>query len=249
MARKRREKVDSGIYHIIIRGNNRQNIFYEDEDRLFFINRVHRYTKESGIELYSYCLMDNHVHFLIGKGNTGMALFVKKLACSYVYYFNHKYERTGHLFQGRYKSEPVETVEYFKTVYRYILHNPEKVKLGYYNEYKWSSFKIEDNCEVINHKFIIEVFGSDELRKQFLDLNSNDKCMEYISSYNSMKLHDDQLKIEFIKQLFSIDNVLLLNKDPRGIKKSRMILLKQCGLSVNQISRITGINRYFIRNA
>lgn len=69
-----------------------------------------------------------------------MSLLVQKIANSYVYYFNRKYDRSGHLFQGRFKSEPVLDDEYFKTVYRYILQNNEKAGLGKFDKYRWNSF-------------------------------------------------------------------------------------------------------------
>ena len=121
MARKPRKKSESQIYHIILRGNNRQDIFYNDTDRLFMLSRIEKYSEQTNIEIYAYCLMDNHIHLLVGKANPNLSKFVQKLATSYAMYFNRKYDRCGHLFQGRFKSEPVETDEYFQTVFRYIL--------------------------------------------------------------------------------------------------------------------------------
>ena len=121
MARKPRLYGESGFYHVILRGNNRQNLFNEDQDRLFFIKRIKKYSEELGIEVHAYCLINNHVHILIGNANKGMSLFVQKLANSYVFYFNRKYDRCGHLFQGRFKSEVILDDAQFKTVYRYIV--------------------------------------------------------------------------------------------------------------------------------
>ena len=107
MARKPRLYGSSGTYHVILRGNNKQNLFNDDSDRKFFLCRLRKYSKELGVVVYAYCLMNNHVHILIGNASFNMSLLIQKLANSYVYYFNRKYERCGHLFQGRYKSEPV----------------------------------------------------------------------------------------------------------------------------------------------
>ena len=79
MSRKPRKYGDTGIYHVILRGNNKQNLFYDDNDRFFFINRLIKYVDKSGIDLYAYCLMGNHVHLLIGKGNYVMSDFIKRL--------------------------------------------------------------------------------------------------------------------------------------------------------------------------
>ena len=129
MGRKARLYCESQVYHVIMRGNNKQNLFYEDSDRYLFIRRLKKYTEELQIDVYSYCLMSNHVHILIGKANMNMSKLIQKLATSYAMYFNRKYERSGHLFQGRYKSETVDSDEYFKTVTRYIIQNPIKANL------------------------------------------------------------------------------------------------------------------------
>ena len=136
MPRKSRKKSETQIYHVILRGNNRQDIFYNDADRLFMLNRIEKYSEQTCIELYAYCLMDNHIHLLVGKANPNLSKFVQKLATSYAMYFNRKYDRCGHLFHGRFKSEPVETDEYFQTVFRYILQNPEKAHICKFFQYK-----------------------------------------------------------------------------------------------------------------
>ena len=126
MSRKKRLFVPSGIYHVIIRGNDRQNIFIDDEDRKLLINRIKKYSDELNIDIYAYCLMNNHVHMLIGEANDKMSRFMLKLNTSYARLFNIKYERTCHLFQGRYLSSPIESDESFRKIIRYILKNPEK---------------------------------------------------------------------------------------------------------------------------
>ena len=82
MSRKPRQFVDSGIYHVILRGNNRQNLFIDETDRKFFIERLKKYSAELKIDVYAYCLMNNHVHILIGNGNDGMSLLIQKIANS-----------------------------------------------------------------------------------------------------------------------------------------------------------------------
>lgn len=249
MSRKPRKYGDTGIYHVILRGNNKQNLFYDDNDRFFFINRLIKYVDKSGIDLYAYCLMGNHVHLLIGKGNYVMSDFIKRLSCSYVYYFNHKYERTGHLFQGRYKSEPVETVDYFKTVYRYILKNPEKAGLCIWSSYRWSSI----NCsyvtnESINKCFLYEVFGDKTNVINFLNQHNNDICMDYDSS-ELKNYYDDELIILFIKQLFDNKNFVDIFICDSDKLKEKLRILKIIGISINQLSRITGIEKEIIKNA
>ena len=129
MPRVARIKSSTGIYHLITRGINQQNIFSFDDDYERLLNTLTRYCRKSACEIYAYCLMDNHIHLLLKEGQEPIATTMKKIGTSYVYYYNWQYNRKGHLFQDRYKSEPVEDDAYFLTVLRYIHLNPQKTEL------------------------------------------------------------------------------------------------------------------------
>ena len=141
MPRGPRKKSSSGIYHIMLRGINRQTIFEDDEDRIKFLETLKNYKDISKYQIYSYCLMDNHIHILMKEIEEPISTTIKRICASYVYWYNHKYERCGHLFQERFKSEIVETDGYFLTVLRYIHQNP--VKAGIIKsvaDSKWTSY-------------------------------------------------------------------------------------------------------------
>ena len=123
MPRHARELSNSGIYHIILRGINRQTIFNDDEDYQRFINTLKKYKTVSGYTLYAYCLMNNHIHILLRVGQEKLETILKRIAGSYVYWYNFKYNRIGHLFQDRFKSEPVDSDEYFLTVLKVTSKN------------------------------------------------------------------------------------------------------------------------------
>lgn len=125
MARQPRKKSDSGIYHIIMRGINRQNIFEDQEDYYKFIETIKQYKEISGYQIYAYCLMGNHVHLLLIVGNEPLEQIMRRICGSFVYWYNRKYQRTGNLFQDRFKSEPVDNDNYLLTVLRYIHQNLE----------------------------------------------------------------------------------------------------------------------------
>jgi putative transposase len=120
MPRNARKKSESAIYHIMLRGINKQTIFEDDEDKEKFIQT------SCGYNLYVYCLMSNHVHFLLKTNKEPLEKIMKRIGASYVYWYNWKYERIGHLFKDRFRSEPVEDDAYFLTVLRYIHQNPLK---------------------------------------------------------------------------------------------------------------------------
>src|SRR6266540_25731 len=124
MPRHAREKCESGIYHIILRGINRQSIFHDDEDYQRFIETMDRVKNPNKFELYGYCLMGNHVHILLHEQKDEIATIMKRVGVSYARWYNWKYDRVGHVFQDRYKSEVVEDERYLMSLLQYIHNNP-----------------------------------------------------------------------------------------------------------------------------
>ena len=126
MPRQQRKKSSSGYYHVMIRGNNRNAIFLDDEDKLKFIEILSQKKQDNAFFLYAFCLMDNHVHLMMQEGTGDIANVMKRINISYVYYFNQKYKKAGHLFQDRFKSEGIEDDKYVLSLIRYIHQNPLK---------------------------------------------------------------------------------------------------------------------------
>ena len=143
MPRKARKKSNLCINHVILRGVNQQIIFEDEYDYQQFIDilRYYKDEKKCSFNLYAYCLMDNHVHLLLEYTTVSLDEIMKRIEIKFVRWYNKRYRRIGHLFQERYKSEPVEDMEYLKIVFRYIHQNPlnagiEKVP----GAYPWSSY-------------------------------------------------------------------------------------------------------------
>ena len=123
MPRQGRIQSGTGVYHVMMRGINRQQIFESEEDNrhmLYILSNLHLQYSPEGTPLssptctiYAYCLMGNHFHLPIQERAWTIGEIIKSLASSYVYYFNKKYQRIGHLFQDRFKSEPVNDMNYF----------------------------------------------------------------------------------------------------------------------------------------
>lgn len=99
MPRQARKKSETGIYHIMVSGINHQTIFDDAEDCDKFINTMQQSKEKFAIELYGYCLMGNHVHLLL-KVKDSLALLMQSICSSFVYWYNCKYDRVGHLFRG-----------------------------------------------------------------------------------------------------------------------------------------------------
>ena len=157
MPRAAREKSESDVYHVMVRGIDRTNLFYDEEDRHEFLRRLKRYRDECGFAVYAWCLMSNHAHLLMKVDSNELAKAMKRLLLSYSHYFNTKYERIGYLFQDRYKSKPVHDDTYFLTVLRYIIRNPLEVGEDVAH---WTSF--HETCgggEIVDRDYVLGLFS------------------------------------------------------------------------------------------
>lgn len=249
MARVAREKSESGVYHVMLRGINKQIIFQDDEDKTRFLIALSSFKDSSNYELYAYCLMDNHIHILMKEIDDSISTAIKRISSSYVYWYNKKYDRCGHLFQERFKSEAVEGEGYLLTVLRYIHQNPVKAGIvDDISEYKWTSYNEYINKAVIvNVDYILGLFSPiyNKARDLFVDFNyeeNEEKCMDY---EDFIKLTDDQV-LKYISQL-GVKNVGEFEN--MGINKRNNLLreLKSIdGISLRQLSRITGFSKSLI---
>lgn len=123
MARCPRKKSYTKVYHIIIRGINKQDIFLDNQDLRKFRKEIKRVKEKYKFEIYAYAFMSNHIHLIIKDENENLELIMKSLTVSYSNYFNKKYERIGHLFENRFKSHAIEDESYLKNVVRYVHKN------------------------------------------------------------------------------------------------------------------------------
>ena len=124
MPRKPRLDVPGALHHIMIRGNNKANIFSDDQDRSKFLQRLGENVVEAQCSVYAWVLMSNHVHILFKSGRKGISTVMRKLLTWYAVYFNRRHKRTGHLFENRYKSILCDEDNYLLALIRYIHLNP-----------------------------------------------------------------------------------------------------------------------------
>ena len=149
MPRKSRIEIP-GYYHIINRGVGQRNVFLSYEDFKTFEELLCKLSKEFDITIHNFCLMNNHYHLLIENKKENLSKFMRQLGMSYSIYFNKKYKRIGHLWQGRYKSWFITDEAYLYTLMRYIEQNP--LKVGIVNNlfnYNFSSFRYFTNIAQI----------------------------------------------------------------------------------------------------
>lgn len=144
MARLPRVHLAGVPEHIIQRGNNRQVCFADDEDFAAYAHWLKAYSDAFGVHIHAWVFMTNHVHMLCtASDNSGISQMMQSLGRQYVQYFNRRYQRSGTLWEGRFKSCLVQEEHYVLAVYRYIEMNP--VRAGMVSspaEYAWSSYAI-----------------------------------------------------------------------------------------------------------
>lgn len=181
MPRPPRLLLSHSYYHIMTRGNNRHNVFENDEDFNYFLDLIDRFKKDHPFDLFHYCLMNNHVHMLVktNKAND-FSTFMKKLNLAYFHHYQKNYKWVGHFWQDRFKSQPVGKDEYFIQCGKYIELNP--VRAGIIKDpkdYKYSSYNYYakgGNNSLLTKDIFYEEIGetNKERQKAYKDLEIDD---------------------------------------------------------------------------
>ena len=178
--------------HVIIRGNNREPIFYADEDYQFYLEKLLKACNKHNCDIHAYVLMTNHVHLLITPHKKdGISKVIQMLGRYYVQYFNHTYQRTGTLWEGRYKATLIDSEHYALGCYRYIELNPVRANMVEHPaEYPWSSYRYN----ALNEKD--ELVVGHELYKR-LGKSVKERCESYRALFN---IEVEQKTIEEIRE-------------------------------------------------
>ena len=179
MARLPRYVLVGQPQQIIVRGNNREPIFYADEDYQFYLETLKKACIKHCCDVHAYVLMTNHVHLLITPHKkNGLSKVIQMLGRYYVQYFSFTYQRTGTLWEGRYKATLIDSEHYALGCYRYIELNPVRANMvNHPSEYPWSSYAYnalgKTDELVIEHELYERLGKSDQLR-----------CEAYCSLFN-----------------------------------------------------------------
>ena len=246
MPRHARKRAESGIYHVILCGINQQQIFEEEEDNLKFLQILKECKELCGFRLLAYCLMGNHVHLLLKEGTEPLEQVFKRIGGRFVYWYNVKYQRVGHLFQDRFKSEPVDSDAYLLTVIRYIHQNPVKAGLCERPEdYPYSSWK-----EYLSQPELADVAFTETLidREELLAFHKklgNENCLD-VADKPRIRITDEQAR-EAVKKLAGCDNVAEFQKLMPINSDKAILKLRDQHLSLRQISRLTGVSLMIVR--
>lgn len=252
MPRQARKKSASNVYHVMMRGVNRQSIFEDEEDCSRFFEILRLIKKKSDFKVIAWCLMSNHVHLLIQFGNESLEKVLKKIDVTYAVYYNKKNEKLGPVFADRFRSEPVEDDAYLITVARYIHRNPLKAGVCKdMSKYQWSSYpeyalacgesiKNKPAAYITDTAFLLDILGKDEFIK-YTNTANDDECLEMPENVK-ISMSDGKAREIMLKKV-KCSNIaefkaLSIEGKIEGIKA-----LNDSGLGISQITRLTGVSR------
>jgi REP element-mobilizing transposase RayT len=176
MARQLRIEYPGAFYHVTSRGNRKQPIFLQDDDRRYFLSRLDEAHEKKDAVIHAYCLMENHYHLILETPRGNLSRIMHSINTAYTIYFNGCHSRCGHLFQGRFKAILVDAQTYMQELSRYIHLNPVIAGIVASPErYPWSSYRdllgLREPPRWLQGTFILRFFGGhpDAARKRFAE--------------------------------------------------------------------------------
>lgn len=239
MPRRARQLSESGIYHLMLRGINRQAIFLDEEDHLRFLHDLDATRRLSDCRVLAYCLMTNHVHLVLRTGAETIGQVVKRLGVRYAWWYNLKYERVGHVFQDRFRSRPVDDDGYLMTLLRYVWNNP--VQAGMVkrpDQYRWSS--LSGNA-VIDRDELLSVI--DEATLAQLAAVPDLEVLDPDPLPPRPALLTDAAVAGMLAQLCQQHSGNSVSQLPRSTRQYVVSQLLRRGASFRQLARLTSLSR------
>ena len=252
MPRTERLKSSTGIYHILARGIGQQRIFEQAEDYEQFLDFLFETKKRACFVLYAYTLMGNHIHLLLQEGPEPISQIFKRLGTRYAQWFNGKYGRSGHLFQNRFGSEPIEDDNYFLTVLLYIYQNPVKAGIcSIAADYEWSSRRIlGKEAGIVDEIKLTEIVSIETIKHREREFVEG--VLLDVSKIGRRAAFADKTVVEMIRMICGVQNGPEFQQMPREEQKAVVAKLREEKVPIRQITRVTGISKgvieYWCRN-
>ena len=255
MARPLRIEYPGAFYHITSRGNEQQNIFKSDSDRIRFLSYLESAVERYKAVIHVYCLMNNHYHLLLETPMGNLSQIMRHINGAYTTYYNTKRKRFGHLLQGRYKAILIEADEYAEELSRYIHLNPVRAGIrGKLEEYQWSSYQYyigkKQAPKWLTVDYILSYFGRETATAQ-------KKYNKYVNALITDKGYDNPLKDtkasailggnEFINEIR--DKYLSGKKIDRNQPSLRELKRTNIKEIISEVKEILGKNETISRKA
>lgn len=208
------------VYHVLTRGNNRQNIFKDEEDFGKYIEILKKYKERYQYKLYHYVLMTNHVHLVMEATEEGgeLSQIMKGINLSYAQHYKNRYKHTGHFWQDRFKSILISKDEYLLACGSYVELNPVRARMvGDPKEYRWSSYRANaygyKDALLDEHVIYSKLFQDQEVRKAYREFvhEMMEKKEAMRGEMNRRAVYGSWPFIQEVNKRFKID---ALRKEP-----------------------------------
>jgi len=263
MPRRNREDTPNTVHHVIQRGNNRNYIYEDNRDKRQFLALLDTAVTTYDAVLLQYVLMDNHYHLLVRVGSRPLARLVWFLNRSYTMYYNHRYNRIGTIYGGRYKSYLMEDSYRFYSTVRYIVRNPVKAGLvATPAQYRWSghSTVLTGAPGVIDRPALLAFFSpdADQALKRYLECTESDAWSAQVGSATILdpKNETEERLICILDRLLSTQNSPIDRKTlasatrpvlPRDLRNAFILLAITDGHALKDIAAYLDISHETVR--
>ena len=245
MPRGARVKPQSGSYHVIDKGSGGQNLFEGAYDYRAFLELLAKACEKGGVRVIAYCLMSNHIHLMLEDTQGRLGEVMKSVLTGYAQRFNKLGDRVGHVFQQRFKSQPIEDEGYLLRAIRYIHNNPAKAGVSPAKDYPWSSYREYVGVPVlVDTTLALELSGGVEGIVAF-SASEDEEGYRFRERTRLSDAEARQLASGILGEIVLTD----LKALERSRRNALLFDLKDAGLSISQIQRLTGIGRGVIARA
>jgi len=243
MPRGMRVKSRTGIYHIMCRGNNKQDIFIGDGDMNKYYYLLSDAKKKYDFDLYAFCFMSNHIHMVVREKTDSISEIMRCINSGYGVFINRKHERVGHVFQGRFRSEPIEADSYLLSAVRYVHNNPVKAcMVDSPEKHYWNSYRGyidgKEFAEILDAEYVLKYFGEGRRTESlggFIRFSRKD---------DDILLCDIEEDLDREKKVYK--NMVGSNPSEETIEKAVRYMIS-LGYTKSKVKEVTGRTDYAVR--
>lgn len=241
MPRTMRIHSATDVYHVCNRGVQKRRIFDDDIDRKRFVTYMRQSLEGLDGCILAWCLMGNRFHLVVQMEFEELAAFMSRLTSAYATYYNLRHNRSGYLFQGRYKSQPIEDEAYLICAVTYVHQNPAKANICPANQYRWSSYaEYVGTPDLVDVELVLGAFGSrDAFVRQHETPVQDDKLLDVDNGWRMSE--SESLKVA--RKLVGEHELAQVKEYPRRRRDAVVERLLQANISAGVISKMTGISK------
>ena len=251
MSRKPRQKSRIGLYHITMRGNGKQLLFEDDEDRRRLLSLVRSAILRFNIKLIAWCLMGNHVHLVLSDPDDSVSESMHLVMSCYAAWYNRRHGHVGHVFQDRFSSAPISSEEHLLDAIRYVHFNPQKAGICPYDSCRWSSHwdYVERDPDIAMADLALVRLAFPRARDYLAFMDASNGAV--VRPPTGGRIDEDEALDVGVSLICSFGLAEL--SDVKALEKAKrnevLAAMREAGLSIRQIQRLTGVGEWSIRKA